>query len=97
MDNPDGTKGRSKKTPRKEKGDEGEPVGTGAEKVKLSMKMGPGLEGRKAAHKVRGLVGVSSCLCSSSLGTLGTSLTTSGIQLSICKKTGLKWIFPFYV
>ena len=27
MDNPEGAKGRSKKTPRKEKGDEGEPMG----------------------------------------------------------------------
>ena len=28
-------------------------MGTGAEKVKLSMKMGPGLEGRKAAQSER--------------------------------------------
>lgn len=61
------------------------------------MKMGPGLEGREAAHKVRGLVSISSCLCSSSQETLRMSLTTSGIQVSICEKKGLKWIFPFYV
>lgn len=85
---PEGEKRRYRKPRRKEKGDQIEPIGAGGEKAQLSMKMVPGLEGRKAANKAGGLACVSPCSAVVRWGTLGKSLTTLGFRFPSAKRGG---------